>query len=81
MIDAKQKYELWQQALGQLEVAVEQLDQAHATLKDCDLDGTVPEKWQRMDGGRLRLNVQHPLNIEQIVNSAMGLLAALKEAE
>jgi hypothetical protein len=80
-IDMKQKYELWQQALSQLEVAVEQLDQAHATLKDCDLEDTVPARWQRMDNGHLRLHVQHPLNIEQLVNSAMGLLATLKEEE
>lgn len=75
------KIELWQQAIEQLQTAVDQLDQAHATLKDIGLEGTVPERWQRMDGGRLRLHVQHPLNIEQLVNSAMGLLATLKEEE
>jgi ribosomal protein S27AE len=62
------RFELWKQAIEQLTRAAAELDQAHATLKDCGLDD--------IDAGGYRKPT-----IKNLVIDAEGLLQELRHAE
>jgi ribosomal protein S27AE len=62
------RFELWKQAIEQMEHAIAELDQAHATMKDCRLDD--------VDAGGYRMPT-----IKHLVSDAEGLLRELRTAE
>jgi hypothetical protein len=61
-------FELWKQAIEQLTRVVAELDQAHATLKDCGLDDIAA-------GGYRKPTIKH------LVSDAEGLLKGLQYAK
>lgn len=62
------KFEVWKQACLDLERAVAELDQIHASLKDCGLDDVDA-------GGYRKPTIKH------LVSDAEGLLKNLREAK
>jgi hypothetical protein len=75
-----------QAVLVDLENAIDELDQIHAVLKDLGLEGEVPMQDQKVNFANpgqpalKQIRVRHTLNIEQLVESAMGLFGTLQEA-
>ncbi len=65
------RYEIYAQALAQLAVAVEALDQAHASMRDAQVDdvATTNGTWPG------------PMTVTKLRISATGLLNALHHAE
>lgn len=61
------RIELYKEALQQLGVAIDQLDQAEATFKDLGLQGLTSSGFRRP-------------NIHQLVTDAQGLLEKLQSA-
>ena len=60
--------ELWKQAIAQLEVAEESLDQAHSTMKDINCEGIVATTFGSP-------------NVKMLVAGAESLITELKETE
>jgi hypothetical protein len=78
------KLELIQQAVEQLQSAIDTLDQAHSTLIDAELDSEIPRKHQAVSMPGIRrpeIAVRYTLNIEQLVESAIGLLGVMQQEE
>jgi hypothetical protein len=63
------RFELWKQAIAQMERAIAELDQAHATLKDAGLDDVTATS---------RYNT---VTIKDLVRKGQSLLGELREAE